>query len=450
MNGTRAAGWLAAVLVLLLATGRGAALPALAQPLPPAASWEGVLAQTAQLRGLDPRGEIPRTLLSREQLQGRVVEQLARAPVPERLAANTKLLTTLGLLDRGTDLRGLLLQFRGDLVLGQYDPETKRLYVVTTASELGPLERVTAAHEYTHALQDQYFDLVRLRPRNAPDADRSLAIAALLEADATFIGERYAANVLTGAEREERRRQVSELYRAVDLGRIPLVVREQSYFPYTEGPRFLRQVIGEETLRGNGYSAAVDRLLANPPQSTAQVLHPERYLRGQAPLPVALDDTTRALGPGWREVRQGVLGELDHRLVIQRYLDAGAAARAAEGWAGGSYALLENDQDDLAVLVRTRWDNGSEATEWTDAYAATLRARYGAALRVVDEQPGGRLWSSPDGAIYLGEEGADTVLALAPTAAQAARLAGARLAAVPMRQDVVLGHWGLLDRPWRS
>src|SRR5205807_2108958 len=244
-----------------------------------AASWEGVLSRTAELRGLSPRAEVPRTLLSREQLQQRVVDQLARELVAERLSSNSKLLMALGLLDRGADLRGLLLQFRGGLVLGQYDPETKQLYVVTGASTLGPLERVTAAHEYTHALQDQYFDLLRLRPRNTPDADRSLAVASLVEADASFVGERYANVVLSPAEREERRRQVRELYREVDLGRIPLVVREQSYFPYTEGLRFLRRVLGDDAMRGEGegYGPAIDRLFADPPQSTAQVLHPERY-----------------------------------------------------------------------------------------------------------------------------------------------------------------------------
>src|SRR5581483_11467097 len=268
MRAVRTGVLLAALLALLaiavgqpVAAVRGAQLP----PAPPT-TWEGVLGATAELRGHLPRAEVPRTLLTREQLQARVIEQLGRDPAPQRLAASAKLFTALGLLDRGADLRGLLLEFRGNLVLGQYDPETKQLYVVTGASNLGALERVTAAHEYTHALQDQYFDLQRLRPRNAIDADRSLAMASLVEADASYVGERYANVVLTPAEREERRRQVRELYREVDLDRIPLVVREQSYFPYTEGVRFLRRVLGEEAMRGEGegYGPAVDRLFADP------------------------------------------------------------------------------------------------------------------------------------------------------------------------------------------
>jgi hypothetical protein len=393
----------------------------------PPTTWEGVLEATAELRGHAPRSEVRRLLLSREQLQARVVEQLARDPAPQRLAASAKLFTALGLLDRGADLRGLVLQFRGNLVLGQYDPESKQLYVVTGASNLGPLERVTAAHEYTHTLQDQYFDLQRLRPRNAPDADRSLAMASLVEADASIVGERYANVVLSASEREERRRQVRELYREVDLDRIPLVVREQSYFPYTEGVRFLRRVLGEEAIRGEGegYGPAVDRLFADPPQSTAQILHPERYLRHQAPVDVNLGDRAAALGAGWRESRRGVMGELDHRLILQQYLEAAVAARAAEGWAGGSYALYETDAGEVAVLVRTRWDNPTEAAEWQDAYAQAAQRRYGDALAPLPAANGQHLWRTPDGTLLLSGDGAETVLAVAPSVAQATQLAAA-------------------------
>ena len=434
-------GWVLLV-ALLVALAAGAAGPAptilasQAAPVDHPASWEAVLGHATDLRGLAPRTAIPRTLLTREQLQARVVEQLAREPAQQRLASSTKLFTALGLLDRGADLRGLLLQFRGNLVLGQYDPEAKQLFVVTNASMLGPLERVTAVHEYTHALQDQHFDLQRLRPRNSPDADRGLAISSLIEADATLVADRYAAMVLSAAEREERRRQVRDLYREVDLDRIPLVVREQSYFPYTEGLRFLRQVLGEEVLRGTGYGAAVDRLFADPPQSTAQILHPDRYLRRQAPVAVTLGQPLGALGEGWREVRQGVMGELDHRLLLQAHPYAAAATRAADGWAGNSYALLENERAEVAVLVRTRWDNADEAREWQDAYAAAAQRRYGDALVAVAGPAGHRLWQTPDGALLLGGDGAETVLAVAPATAQAGRMA------VPPPDPALMGRDG--------
>ena len=58
---------------------------------------------------------------------------------------------------------------------------------------------------------------------------------------------------------------------------------EETYFPYTEGPRFIAEVIGPAALRqvvqtGAGYGPQVNRLFENPPQSTAQILHPVRQL----------------------------------------------------------------------------------------------------------------------------------------------------------------------------
>jgi hypothetical protein len=409
-----------------------------ARPSAQAATWDGVLADTVSIRGLTPRAEIPRTLVSREAFQTRIRDQLERESSVQRLALNTKLLTALGLLESGADLRGLLQRFRGNLVLGQYDPETRQLYVITAAQTLGPIERVTAAHEYTHALQDQHFDIQRLRPRDAPNTDRALAIVSLLEADATVVAERYAATALTQPERDQRRQQLTDLYRTVDLEAVPLVVREQSYFPYAEGPRFLRTVLGDDTIRGADYGAAVDRLLRNPPQSTAQILHPERYTRGQTPQPVSLASAVAVLGEDWRTAREGVLGELDHRLLLQRHLDPSAAKRAAEGWAGNGYLLLENMVGEIALVVRTRWDNPSEAREWDTAYAVLLEARYGAGLRAMptaDAQPSPatlvRLWDTPDGAAAAGLDDADTVFAVAPTAAQARRLVGLRTAVGP-------------------
>ncbi|MBX5493308.1 MAG: hypothetical protein IRZ14_19325, partial [Chloroflexi bacterium] len=366
--------------------------------------------------------------------QARVQEQLSREPAPERLASTAKLLAALGLLEQGADLRGLLLQFRSGLVLGQYDPETKQLYVVTAATVLGPMERATAAHEYTHALQDQHFDLLALRPRHSTDGDRNLAVTALLEADAVLVTERYVATHLTPTEREQRRQQLRALQRDVDLDRFPLVVREQSYFPYTEGPRFLRQVLGEETLRGDAYGPAVDRLFADPPQATAQILHPERYVRRVAPLPVALPELAPALGDEWRLTREGVLGELEHRLALQHYLEPSTASRAAEGWAGARYALLESTQEQLALVVRTRWDHPAEADEWLAAYRAVVQRRFGPIAPREEQMEGAvaaQLWSTPDGALLLARQGADTLLVRAPAANQARTLAVLALGEAP-------------------
>ena len=421
-------GLLALVLVPLVGSGL-AALPALASqfgstaaPVEHPASWEAVLGSASDLRGLAPRTSVPRTLLTREQLQARVVEQLSRDPPAERLALNAKLLTALGLLERGADLRGLLLQFRGGLVLGQYDPETKHLFVVTGASDLGPLERVTAAHEFTHALQDQHFDLLQLRSGNTTNADRSLAIAALLESDAIFIAERYASTVLTVVEREERRRQVRELYRDVNIGQIPLVVREQSYFPYVEGCGGRGAWWATRTMSGDGYGAAANR--RSPRRITPPVPTPGALPGDWCMANVSLGNTeTSSARPGGApagRARRARPQAADPALPGRRRggprrrgAGPAAATRCSRTWPPRWPCCCAR-----GGTTRPRPRSG------TSVYTQAAQRRFGDRLQPLDAaSPAHRLWQTPDGALLLGASDADTLLIVAPTAALANRLA---------------------------
>jgi hypothetical protein len=151
----------------------------------------------------------------------------------------------------------------------------------------------------------------------------------------------------------------------------------------------------------------VNRLFENPPQSTAQILHPEKYQAGIAPVAVALPDLAAALGAGWQELDQDVLGEIDHRILIAQYLDRDIAERAADGWAGDRFALLGRG-DQTAVAVSTRWDTLADVREWLAAYREALQARYGASLRVLADAPDRIAWETPDGVQILRADATST------------------------------------------
>ena len=51
----------------------------------------------------------------------------------------------------------------------------------------GPAERMTYAHEFNHALQDQHFDLNKIAPKHPDSNDRSLAVHAVIEGDAIML-----------------------------------------------------------------------------------------------------------------------------------------------------------------------------------------------------------------------------------------------------------------------
>jgi hypothetical protein len=382
--------------------------------------------RTAELRGLPPREEVQRTTITPEQFRARLLDELSAEDSQESIENSRKLMVALGMLAPDVDLYGIELDFRTGVVLGQYDPESKQLYVISGATSFGPLERVTFAHEFTHALQDQHYDIRALMPKDSDNSDRDLAVSSVLEGDALITEELYQTHALTRAEREEKRRQERNLGSGLNLDRLPLVIVEETYFPYTEGPKFVVQVVGQDVLRdamqtGSGYGPRVNRLFENPPKSSAQIIHPEKYLQGVNPIDVRFPDLASALGEGWKQLRKDVLGEIDHRILIQQFVNRELGDRAAAGWAGDAFALLGKGNE-VAVVASTRWDAPAEAEEWFDAYSQAMRGRYSSGLQVIDQRPNRILWRTPDGLQLLSTAGASSLILIAQTQEEIANL----------------------------
>jgi hypothetical protein len=410
-------------------------LPALAHATAPQVQGRGsdvsamldtVERRTAELRGLPAREEVQRTTLTPDQFRARLLDEFNRDESLESIENSRKLMVALGLLAPDVDLYALELDFRTGVVLGQYDPETKQLYVISGAASFGPLERVTFAHEFTHALQDQHYNIRNLMPKDSDNSDRDLAVSSVLEGDALITEELYQTHALTRAEREEKRRQERNLGSGLNLDRLPLVIVEETYFPYTEGPKFVVQVVGQDVLRdaiqtGSGYGPRVNRIFENPPKSSAQIIHPEKYLQGVNPIDVRFPDLASALGEGWKQLRKDVLGEIDHRILIQQFVNRELGDRAAAGWAGDAFALLGKGND-VAVVASTRWDNPAEAQEWFDAYGQALRGRYPSGLQVVDQRPNRIVWRTPDGLQLLSTSGTSSFILIANTLDEIASL----------------------------
>jgi hypothetical protein len=401
-----------------------------------ALTFDMLARRTSELRGLAPRGEVERTILTPDQFRARLIDELNDEKTLESIENSRRLMVLLGLLPPELDLYALEVEFRTGVVLGQYDPETKQLYVITGSDTLGPLEQVTLAHEYTHALQDQNYDIRSLMPKNSENSDHDLAVSALLEGDALITEELFQEHVLTRAEREEKRRQERAMGSSLSLDRLPLVIREETYFPYVEGPRFIIQVLGADVLRqalqtGRGYGEAIARIYANPPLSSAQIIHPEKYLAGVRPIDVQFPDLAAALGDGWKQLRKDLLGEIDHRILIQQYLSRDLADRAASGWAGDAFAVLGNGNR-TAVVVSSRWDNPAEADEWFEVYARSVEARWGNRLSVLDRRPTRIAWQTPEGVTVLSKSGTTTDILMAPTMNDVTNLERALSAPLPV------------------
>jgi hypothetical protein len=186
----------------------------------------------------------------------------------------------------------------------------------------------------------------------------------------------------------------------------PTVVRETSWFPYDQGIVFVA------ALAEKGGWGQVNQAFANPPQSTEQVMHPDKYLAGEVGHPPEVDELTETLGPGWMELMRDVLGELYIRVYLERELGSEQALMAAEGWEGDRGVLLVNDGEDRYVWVhRMSWDSVANADEFLSFYVRFM-ADAGTSSNTLDEEAHKR-WENEDQATYLGQNGQETLLVLA-------------------------------------
>jgi len=345
--------------------------------VPPAAAYAAIREQVEQIRGLEPTADVEPVTIDSEQLKSNLVAEFDTANGTSKVTTEQDKLIALGLLPPGSSLRTLTLDLEGGQVAGYYSPERNELFVVSRGGTVGPLERSTYAHEFTHQLQDQHFDLDKLGMDDAGQTDRSFARLALVEGDATSAQTTWMQTTLTPQELGQLLGQSLDPEAAAALQRAPAYLRSTSLFGYQDGLFFVSSLV-----RQGGY-AAVDAAFADPPLSTEQVLHPEKYGSHEAPVAVALPaGLATTLGAGWTEAGQDTLGELVLRIWLSEGgLRAPEAATAAAGWGGDRVALFRGPGGVLALAMLTQWDTAKDADEFATA-AQTAISGHGLAGRV--------------------------------------------------------------------
>ena len=301
--------------------------------------------------------------MTRSELEAFLIEELEGEDREETLQTQ-EVLSILGLIPDGMDLYQLVLDLHTELVLGLFDDETEMMYVVGDLEALGPTEETTFAHEYVHALQQQHFDIHALHETVEEDSEAHAALSALIEGDAYLLTFQYMVDFLSARELAE----------ALDGGeespifdQAPYAVRQLFLFSPLEGIAFVRSLLAE------GGLDAVNNAFSNPPVSTEQVLHPEKYRLDERPAPVTLPDIAGALGVGWSQIDTDVLGEYFLRTYLETGIAQGAAAAAAAGWGGDRYVLLRGPQDQRAFLALTAWDTEEDARQFFEVALAPLR-----------------------------------------------------------------------------
>jgi hypothetical protein len=333
-----------------------------------AAAYDTIEQQMQAIRGLQATSKVQRDVMDKAALCRFLTDKFNTDNPPELVRGTEVMYKQLGLLPEDASLKDLEIQLLTSQVAGLYDDETKRMYVISSSQEAGPVERFIYSHEYTHALTDQAFDLRKVAGTATDQSDRSYARAALIEGDATLAMTLWARNNLSAQELLQAAGAADPASQAV-LDSMPAILKDPLTFPYSSG---LNLALGAYTA-GGGYSG-VDALYRNPPDSTEQVLHPDKLASREAPVQVAFPaDLATRLGSGWKVSLQDTFGELLLGIILK---DAGAANPdvAAAGWGGDRVALLEGPNGERAVVLDTAWDTAADATEFETA-AGSLQAK---------------------------------------------------------------------------
>jgi hypothetical protein len=333
-------------------------------PPDPATVYAAIEQQVRAIRGLEEKAPVQPKVLDEAALSAYVKEQF-RKDNPEKLvSANERMLKVLGLLPPDASLEDLYVSLLSGVVAGLYNPKDKTLYVVSRSGGLGPTEKTTFAHEYTHALQDQNFGLAGLHLDAPGEGDQGIARLALVEGDATLLMTLWQIDNLTQAEIIRLLGESLDPAVTGPLEKMPAVLRESLLFSYTAGLTFTQQ------LHSRGGWAAVDAAFAKPPASTEQVLHPEKYASGEAPTIVDLpDDLAAQMGAGWSVGLEDTLGEFQLKLWLANAAggvatEQGNATKAAAGWGGDRVAVLDGSGGVTALVISSEWDTASDAAEF--------------------------------------------------------------------------------------
>lgn len=274
---------------------------------------------------------------------------------PARRHADEAMYELLGLLPPGTDLRKVSGSVFGQQVAGYYDPASKRLKIVTgVGTSNRVLDEMVIAHELDHALEDQVIGLDQGLAGRSDDP--GYAYTALVEGAATQIMYAYVGTYF-------RRDYALGGLLGGSLGGtgqtqgIPPFVLDGLIFPYVTGQQFVRALLDHA---GGKWTLVNLAERVRPPQTTEQVMHPEKWIAAEGPLPVRLPPAPH----GFERLTAGTFGEWQTGQLLAR--SGHAWAQPAAGWGGDRYALYRRGRAERLVM-RWRFDTPRDLSEFVAA-----------------------------------------------------------------------------------
>lgn len=380
---------------------------------PDAAQIRQVTAEIARITGLEVKRDVPSETITRQAWKQWVDDEIRRTVKPEEIRADETTLRILGLIPKDFDLRKATVDLLGEQAAALYDHRRRKMLFVEGGAA-GIMQEAVLVHELSHALADQHFDMRRFLDKGAKTDESQTARLAVVEGQAMWIMIESQVQRMGGASLTKNRTALDMMLPAMGqlaadsypvFARAPLYLRETLVFPYTAGLLFQQAAV--ERFGKQAFS----EVLRNPPNTTSEVLHPERWPAKSVAAAPSLPpmDTLKSL----RKASSGTLGELDVRILLKQYTSPEDADRVAPLWRAGAFELLEDRKDGHATV---RWaiemESPEAAQQLLSLYARVIEGKWKtasfeqrSATRLEGRGEAGGFQITAEGAVVRGLEG---------------------------------------------
>jgi hypothetical protein len=361
-------------------------------------SVDRIFAFAVEDTGMPKHATVKRRLVSKADVEKYTAGQMAKEEYAKSIAKAELSMKKLGLLPRDFNLKEFLLKSTGQQIAAYYDDETKEISMLNWVPS--DRQEPILAHELTHALQDQNYDLAKwMKAVNKPaanpasravpiDGDAQIARKAVVEGQAMVV---YVDYLLKPAGRsledtpgliyQMEEPAVKAVIDSQLMHDAPMILREMGGFAYQDG-----LIFEGELLHKGGKKMAFSGAFARPPRSSHEVLQPASYINGEKLPAVRIPDMGTVLNSEYDAYDSGGIGELDVRALLKQYGERKISDEISLAWQGGSYVTFRRKDKavadvapstaDLALLYVSRWKTPQAAQWFASFYGRAVSQRY--------------------------------------------------------------------------
>jgi len=337
------------------------------------ATADEVVKEMSKITGWGLKTPLKKSIRSREDIHAYILRQMDDEKDAKERYASARSAEAFGLIPKDFNLDAFLVDLLTEQIAGLYDPKAHEFYI----ADWIPVDeqRMVMAHELTHALQDQHFDIEPWVKAARPNDDAEMAREAVLEGSAMAGMLEYELKgkglKLKDLPEFDPSVFVGDLADTPILKKAPPFIKDSLMFPYFSGLTFSMGV-----LKSGGWPAFAS-VFARPPANTQQILHPELYFANRAPTPLKVDLPATVPGENWVLLEENGLGELGWKEALKQFIDEPRATAMAAEWDGDDYATFEQKNSKrLMLFARIRLADIVSATRFFTEYSEALEKKY--------------------------------------------------------------------------